>query len=165
MLIEKILVIIGLIVLVVYCRYTIWLNGNKIPESISYTSYIFREEFGITWPFTALCVISAVTLFPMWVGVTPDNYEFLSFISCAGMLFAGSTPLYKQDFEGVIHYTGGATAFVAAVIWLLCMRLYIPIGIIAVVGGVVTLMRPKNFAYVFEVIGYIAVASALLTNF
>ena len=106
----KILLIVGLIIFILYNAFFIWLNKG-VPESISETSYISKNKFGVTWPFTAICFISAVCIFPLWITVTPEFYQFVVFLSCSGMIFAGCSPLFKEKFEGTIHYTSGMVAF------------------------------------------------------
>ena len=116
---ELILAKIGLVAFILYTSFFFVINGNKTLESISSTSYISKEKFGTTLPFTLICVICSVCLFPLWVAVSPAYYQFLVFISCLGVMFAGSTPFFKQEFEGKIHYTSGIMAFIGGLTWLL----------------------------------------------
>ena len=155
MLFEYILAIVGLIGFIIYNICFTYINNNKTPQSISATSYISREEYGTSLPFVALCIIAAVFLFPLWIDKTPDEYQFLVFLSCAGMLFAGSTPLYRQEFESKVHYTGGAIAFVCGIAWLILMHCWISLASIAIVGGVWTLVERKSWTFIFEFVGYV----------
>lgn len=162
MLFEYILVIVGLIGFIIYNIYFTYLNDDKTPQSISATSYISRERWGTTLPFTGLCVISAICLFPLWIDKTDDNYQFLVFLACAGVLFAGSTPLYRQEFESKIHYTGGIIAFVCGLLWLILMHQWITLGAIAVIGGIWSLSDRKNYTFIFEFISYIAICLSVM---
>ena len=157
----KILLIIGLIIFILYNAFFIWLN-KEVPESISETSYISKNKFGVTWPFTVICLISAVCIFPLWVTVTPEFYQFVVFLSCAGMMFAGCSPLFKEKFEGTIHYTSGMVAFVAGLAWLILMGQWITLGLIALLGGIRTFFQKEKYTFIFEVISYIAVAITIL---
>lgn len=158
------LIIFGLCIFIYYNILFTVFNNDETPESISATSYISRELFDTTAPFTVLCISSAVCLFPLWVAVTPDIYQFLVFLSCMGMLFAGTTPLYKQEFEGKIHYTGGIIAFVCGLIWLILTHCWITLAAIVGLGGLWTIFDRKKYTFIFEFVSYIAVCLAVLTS-
>ena len=161
MIFELILAGVGLMIFIGYNILFTYLNGDETPRSISETSYMAHVRWHTTLPFTALCVISAVFLFPLWIDKTPDEYQFLVFLSCAGMLFAGSTPLYRQEFESKVHYTGGAIAFVCGIAWLVLMHCWISLISIAVVGGLWTLIKPKSWTFIFEFVGYVCLHIAV----
>lgn len=159
---EYILVIVGLIIFIVYNICFTYINDNKTPQSISATSYIANTIWGTTLPFTGLCITSAVCLFPLWIDKTEDNYQFFVFLACAGVLFAGSTPLYRQEFESKIHYTGGIIAFVCGLIWLILMHQWITLGLIGLIGGIWSLSDRKNYTFIFEVVSYIAICFSVM---
>ena len=162
MLFEYILVIVGLIGFIIYNICFTYINNNKTPQSISATSYISREKYGTSLPFVALCIIAAVFLFPLWIDKTPDEYQFLVFLACAGVLFAGSTPLYRQEFESKIHYTGGTIAFVCGLLWLILMHQWITLGLIGLIGGIWSLLDRKNYTFIFEFVSYIAICLSVM---
>ncbi len=157
----KILLIVGLIIFVLYNAFFIWLNKG-VPESISETSYISKNKFGVMWPFTAICFISAVCIFPLWITVTQEFYQFVVFLSCSGMIFAGCSPLFKEKFESTIHYTSGMVAFATGLAWLLLMGQWITLSLIALLGGIWTFFQKEKYTFIFEVISYIAVAMTIL---
>ena len=152
----------GIIIFVLYCIAAIVLNGWNLPESISATSYLSKDKFSTTAPFTIICIICAVCLFPAWIAVSPENLQFLTFLSCAGMLFAGSTPLYKEELASKVHYTGGIVAFVCGLLWLVFTSNWTTISVIAIIGTVWTYFNKKNYTFIFETIGYLSTAIAVL---
>lgn len=156
------LAIAGILLLTVYVIWMRKLNGNNLPESLSATSYISKENLGISLPFTLMCIICVVCLFPLWITVSKEIYQFLAFLSCAGILFAGSTPLYREEFESKIHYVSGITSFVCGILWLILSKCYVPLCLIAVIGGVWTLFDHKNYTFIFEYVGYLIVILTLL---
>lgn len=163
MLITKTVIVgIGLLIFISYVVFSISLNKWRLPESISATSYIFKDRFNVTWPFILLCIISAVFLFPLWVTVSPVTWQFLAFLSCAGILFAGSTPLYKEEFEGKIHYAGGITAFISGLLWLSFTSNWYSLIIIVLIGSLITIFSKKNYVFIFEVISYITMCLTVL---
>lgn len=157
----NILLIFGLVFFVLYNIQMVYLNKG-IPESISATSYLCKEKYGTTWPFTLLCIISAVCMFPLWVTLTPDFYQFLVFLSCSGMIMAGCSPLFKEKFEGIIHYTSGRIAFAAGLVWLILMGQWITLGVIGVIGGIWTLFQKDKYTFIFEDVSYIVIGILLL---
>lgn len=161
--VETIFLYVGLVFFILYNVFMTFVNNKEIPESISETSYISKEHFGTTIPFTALCIISAVCIFPLWILVSPVNFEFLVFLSCTGMMFAGTTPLFNQKFDGRIHYTSGIIAFISGIAWLLLTHNYITLGLIAIIGGIWTLFQKEKYTFIFEVVPYITLCITLLT--
>lgn len=152
----------GLTFFILYNIFFYGLNDWQIPESISATSYMSMDVFGTTFPFTLLCLISAITLFPSWIAVSPQMLQWLPFISCSGMIFAGSTPLFKGEFEGKIHNASGIVAFVAGMLWLVLTSNWITLGAIIAIGGIWTLFDYKNYTFIFEIISYIFLCVLIL---
>lgn len=161
---EVLLCFIGLGIFIAY-NIAMSIINNGIPDSISQTSYISKRIYGVTWPFTMICVLSGVCIWPLWISLSPEEYKFLVFIACAGVIYVGSTPLYKEDIQRKIHYTAGPIAFCAGLMWLLLMKLYIPLGAIAVIGGIWTAFQPSKCTFIFEVVSYVAICITLLFLF
>lgn len=158
----NILLIISCIVLIGYCLYMTVVNNKELPESISETSYISKNRYNTTLPFSILCFICAIGIFPLWVSISPENWQFLTFLSCGGMIFAGCTPLFKEEFESTIHYTSGIIAFISGLIWLCVTHNWLSISIICMLGTIFTLLKRKNYVFIFEIIGYLTIAGTLL---
>lgn len=155
----------GILIFILYAFYVCLLNDkyyNSLPESISATSYLFRDNFGTTWPFSFICFASAMFIFPQWMMVSPENYQFLGFLSCLGLSFAGTTPLYREKFERNIHYISGIVSFVCGLTWLILTGSWVSIAFIAVIGGLLTLLDKKNYVFFFEVTSYVVAALTLL---
>ena len=154
----------GIIIFVLYCISAIVLNDWTLPESISATSYLSKDKFSTTAPFTIICIICAVCLFPAWIMVSPEKLQFLTFLSCAGILFAGSTPLYKEELTSKVHYTGGIVAFICGLLWLVFTLNWITISTIAIIGTVWTYFSKKNYTFIFETVGYLSTAITILCH-
>lgn len=155
----------GILMFLLYAFITTTLNDKyygTIPGSISETSYLLRDNFGTTWPFSFICVVSAMCLFPQWVMVSPENLQFLTFISCLGLCFAGTTPLYHEQFHRKIHYISGMTSYAAGLLWLILTQSWISLIAIAVVGGLLTLLNKDKYIFFFEVVAYIVVCLTAL---
>jgi hypothetical protein len=99
----------------VFIIYTIYsIIKNDIPESLSATYYLWPK-----WVFPTLMTFSAFTLLPGWLEITEgENGQFLSFLSCAGLIAIGFVPDYKNDLgQFKIHiicaYLAVATALIS----------------------------------------------------
>ena len=158
-----ILLLTGCTVFVIYNILAWLLNGRETPESISSTSYLSKEKFGTTLPFTMICVVCSVCLLPAWISVSPTTWEFLTFLTCAGILFAGSTPLYREDLAKTVHYAGGIVAFVCGLLWLLATCQWISLAAITVIGGIWTLFEKSKYTWIFEFVGYLTVVLTVLS--
>ena len=63
-------------------------------------------------------ILPAVSLVPVWVGCSPDCIRCLAFLSCGGLMFVGTAPLFKEEFQGRVHYAGTVIAGTATVLWV-----------------------------------------------
>lgn len=160
---EQILLLITLVIFIIYNVYMTYLNGWKLPESISETSYISKERFGTTVPFSLMCILCIIGILPIWMLKSPEIWQFLVFFSCGGMLFAGATPLFKERFEAKIHYTSGIIAFTSGILWLCVTHYWLSIGTIISVSYICSVFNKSKFVFIYEVIGFIVIAITLLT--
>lgn len=143
------LIVLSLIVLI-YNGYV--LKNYGVPESLSETAYLFRFHGKSEWLFTYFCLIVAFILFPIWVSQTNENYQFLTFLSCGGMIFAGITPLFKEEFQKAVHYTSGIIAMIAYLAWMIWAKeYYVLFAEIALFANALVFDK-KNYTYYAEVI-------------
>lgn len=150
-----------LIITIAYNIYAISIN-HGIPESISVTSYIFQENGKKYYFFSIFCAIVAIILFPIWINISHENYQFLTFLSCMGIAFAGATPFFKEEFNKPIHYTAGIIAVTAYLIWMILSGFYTLLLIEGICIGIFILFDYKNFVYYVEIIGLIFLIGLLL---
>ena len=121
----------------------------EIPESISATAYIENRK---SWYFSIYSIGTGVLLLIPWIEATPETWQFLVFISCMGMIFAGTTPFFKSKFEAPIHYTSGAISIVTWIAWMLLVGNPWHLLICVVLYGVICAFNYKNWIYWAEVI-------------
>ena len=163
----QITVLVGLILFVLYNIGILVINHGKAPVSVSETSYILQQRLGKNYHFlfTAICAIVCFTFIPMWMEVTPDNLQFLVFLSCAGVLFAGATPFFRESFEKPIHYTSGIISAVAYILWFVLVgeANWLFFTLCAIVATSIAVWSTRVWLYFVEVYGLIALAIYLLT--
>lgn len=159
--IEVILLLISLVCFILYNVFVLMDFG--LPESISATSYLFKEKYNKHWLFSILCGIIVVGLFPLWVTLSVESYQFLVFLTCAGILFAGCTPLFREDLQKYVHYTSGIIAFISVVIWLIvCGHVLSIINIMLLCLALLSLFGFKYYVYFGEVVAYLMLIVILL---
>lgn len=110
------LYIISLIVLTIYIMYAVRMCG--VPWSLSDTYYQLKKRGRPAWLFQMAMIIPAMLLVPVWIDRSTDDLQFLAFLSCGGLMFVGTAPLFKEEFQSKVHYTGTAISGLAAILWL-----------------------------------------------
>lgn len=156
----EILLIINLIITVLYLTISC-LKTKQIPESISETSYIWESEckdkglWHTAYIFSIYCFITATLLFFPWLFQTPILFQFLSFLGCVGIIIAGLTPFFKEDYKGYIHYGGGMLALICWLVWMCVMSYWIPLLICILVFTILTLLKKDSYTFWAEVVGLI----------
>ena len=114
-----ILIIVSIAITVLYNSYII-IKYKKIPESLSETSYLLGGNKRY-W-FTGYCFIISFCLLPVLFTITLNNFLFLPFIFCGGLLFAGGSPLFRSGLDKPIHYIFSYLGFAAYIFYMIfCM--------------------------------------------
>lgn len=106
------------IVTLIYIVYN-WesLRKNKgYPETLSDTYYLWPK-----WVFPTVMTLVGFCLLPTWLDATEgSNLQFLSFMSCVGLIFVGCVPDFRNDKgQYKMHVICGYLAAGAALISLI----------------------------------------------
>lgn len=158
-----IFLIILFIITIIYNTYIIIKNKN-VPESISETSYIFHRLNGKYYLFTCYCFLVTIILLPIWLNFSNEDYQFLVFLSCSGILFAGITAFFKEDFQKTIHYTSGIIAVITYIIWLILSGFINLLIIEILLVLILIILNRKNYVYYTEIVGLIGLIFLLIFN-
>lgn len=108
-----------MLIFIAYNTITIKMFG--VPESISGTYYLLeerRKSYG--WFFTLFCLGTGFTLLPPWLDMTPESYQFSSFLTVAGLLFVGAAAQFKDVFTAKVHYSAAVICCVFSQVWCIC---------------------------------------------
>lgn len=91
---------------------------SGIPYSISETYYRINHK---KW-FTFVMLITAITLLPVALEYSPENNQFLIFLSVAGMGIVGLSPnfIYGEKSEQIAHYIGSGMLLIFSQCWVGC---------------------------------------------
>lgn len=139
---------ISLIILNIIYLTIASIKNKGIPESISATAYILKPYI-----FTAYCIVTTLLLLPYWVAVSKESLEYLCFLSCSGILFAGITPHFREDWHKTIHYAAGIVAILSCVIWMyLSGHKYLLLSELCLVS-MLSIINFDRFVFYAEVIG------------
>ena len=157
-----IILLAGIIFFTAYYAIVMKINDNDEPESLSATSYLWKGYIGQTWPFTLFCFVSALTILPIWLEKSSENLQFLVFLSCLGIMTAGTTPLFREKDERLIDYIGGYISFLCGVLWVILSNEYYVTWAIICIGSFWMLFDKLKYVYIFEVVAYLAIAVRLL---
>lgn len=107
------LTVLSLLLIVSYtigvCAYT-----RGIPYSISETYYKIKHRF---W-FAVATIGTAAMLIPAILEVTPEQYQFLAFLACVGMILTGAAPNFREGIEKKIHTAGAVMCLVFSQLWI-----------------------------------------------
>lgn len=107
-----VLVLISLLTLCIYIGVMVKRNG--IPSSVSDTFYSLKHKL---W-FGVSMIVSSFILLPAILEFTPEKYQFIAFLACAGMAMVGVSPNFKEDFERPIHVIGATMVLIFSQIWV-----------------------------------------------
>lgn len=86
-----------------------------IPSSISATFYKLRYK---AW-FTITMFLTAGLLMPVILVITPEDYQFVAFLACIGMMFVGVAPNFREGIDKKVHTTGAVLCILFSQVWVL----------------------------------------------
>lgn len=106
------MIVCSLIIIFSYLFYVVGRFG--IPNSISETYYLLGK---MGWLFQMTVLLVAFMVIPTLIDRSSINTQFLAFLACAGLAFVAAAPLFKEKFEGKIHYVGAGVCCGGLVLW------------------------------------------------
>lgn len=121
--------------------------AGGIPVSLSATYYLLGNR---GWLFQAFMVLTAATLFPVWVEHSGNGHEWMAFLACASLLFVASAPCFKLELEGKVHYTSAVVCCVCAVSWQLAEGLWDVTLWCAFIAGMLSLQERDKWCWWLE---------------
>lgn len=123
----NITIIIAITILVIY-TVTLCVVSKRIPNSLSQS--VFMLSPSASWIWTLVIGFVAVAVMPKMLEVSGDNWKFLAFLSCIGLIFVALCPLSqkKNSIQYQTHMIGAWMCAVSSQIlitvnntWLLLM--------------------------------------------
>lgn len=109
------LVVLSILVIALYTLACCF-KFHSVPNSISATFYRLNHPY----IFTLAMWATAGLLMPVVLEVSKEWSEWMAFLSCAGMMFVGAAPAFKQELEGKVHTAGAIICVAGSQLWVAC---------------------------------------------
>ena len=145
-----VLVIISLLIIASYTA-AVCIKQKGIPYSISATFYKLKHPY---W-FMAAMWSTAGLLMPAVLDISKPGTEFLAFLACAGMIFVGAAPNFKEEMEGKVHMSGAVICVVASQLWVGCTPFWwviIPVWMAYLIYTCIAIGKQKEGVFVYKFI-------------
>ena len=153
------LYILSMVILTMYIAYAVRVCG--VPWSLSDTYYQLKKRNCPAWLFQLAMIVPAMLLMPVWIGCSNGNFQFLAFLACGGLMFVGTAPLFKEEFQGKVHYTGTAVAGLATVLWTCLSGMWYLPAIAFPVAGLV-MLRHRKWLFWTEMAAFVCAYAGVL---
>lgn len=107
------MIILSLLCILFYIIYVVIKYG--IPHSLSATYYSLVHKV----IFSLVLAVSAGLILPTLLSITPDRFQFLTFLSIAGIMFVAAAPDYENDsLTDTIHTGSAIIALILSQVWV-----------------------------------------------
>lgn len=163
-----VLTIISISIFLIYLGFTFGIF-KRIPKSLSDTYYMYKEKkewLKFLFPIMIFCVSGL--LLPAWLDATEGStLQFLSFLTCASIMFVGASPNFKNvGIESKIHVISAIISAICAIAWcifvthtwyviLLCL-------IVMVILAFITKTLKTSYVFWLEMVAFSSLFVSLL---
>ncbi len=146
------LYLISLILLTAYIVYAVSVCG--LPWSLSDTYYQLKKRGRPAWLFQTAMILPAALLMPVWIEYSSESIQFLGFLACGGLMFVGSAPLFKEEFQSKVHYAGTGIAGLATILWVCLSGMWwLPIVAFPVAG--IIMLKYQRWLFFAEMAAFV----------
>lgn len=129
-----------------------------IPHSISDTYYLLEKR---GWLFQLALAATSFTALPMLIERSSESTQFLAFLACGGLLFVSAAPLFKLEFEGMVHYTSAVICCVGLVLWQVFNTSWIvPLVCFGLV--LIPMLRDRKYTWWMEIATIVSAYASLI---
>lgn len=141
------LVILSMLVMAAYTA-AVCIKAKGVPYSISATYYKLQHPY---W-FMAAMWVTAGLLMPAVLEASKLGTEFLAFLACAGMLFVGAAPNFREELEGKVHMSGAVVCVVASQLWVAfnCWWILLPVWGAYLTYTIISVSRQKQGVFLYK---------------
>ena len=131
-----------------------------IPKSLSMTYYLWKNKCNRGWLFCLMMYLVVALMMPAWITMSEgSNFQFLSFLAPAGILFVGSAPAFlSSDLENIVHQVSAYLAAAFSLLWIILVTPYwwiilVWVGIIAALAFFTKSVK-TSYIYWLEMIAF-----------
>lgn len=158
------LVLISFIVFVAYNIVSLILFG--VPKSLSETFYLYKEKYNCGWVFSVVLAVMAFTLMPAFIQISENNfywYAFLSFFTCAFIVFVAVAPHFKS-YESRIHTISALIAAFSGFLWCFLSIWIVPVLVIITMSFPIIGLWKTSKTYWLEMIAFFSVYYSVILS-
>lgn len=155
---------------VIYNAVVLLLFG--VPNSLSKTYYLFKERSNVLkCLFPSMMALLGVFLMPCWIEISEgSNFQFLSFLSAASLLFVAFAPAFLDSkMENIIHQVSAICCAVFAMLWIILVTPYWYVILIVltviVTLAIVTKTIKSGYIYWLEVIAFLSTFISIIAYY
>lgn len=146
---------------------------SEVPKSLSNTYYMFQEKKdGLKWLFPVLILVMVFTLMPAWIELSNgSNWQFLSFLCPASLLFVGAAPAFKSSsLENTVHTVAAMLSAFFGILWVLifCQAgIWILLAslLVIVILSLTTETVKSSYTFWLEMVAFLAVYVGVLISY
>lgn len=131
-----------------YSYIGILYSKHKI-DSISQSYYIVQPNY----IFSIWIILTSLLIFPTWVEFSPEQYQFLSFISIVFLIIVGISPRYLGDDKKIHTISAIATCVISIIYTIITQGYYILILLLLLIV-ILKLLKVNNFLFWLETIAF-----------
>lgn len=155
------LYLMSLLLLIVYITYAVRVCG--VPWSLSDTYYQLKKRNRPAWLFQLAMIVPAVLLMPVWIECSSENTQFLAFLACGGLMFVGTAPLFKEEFQSRVHYAGTIIAGLATILWICLSGMWYLPAVTFTIAGII-MLRYQKWLFWAEMAAFVCAYVGLLIS-
>lgn len=117
-------IIIAAIIYLLYNSAAISIFG--IPPSLSETFYLYKNKWNCGYVFPIMMYVVVAFMLPAWLTMSEgSNFQFLSFLAPASLLFVGTAPAFKSsNLENAVHSVSAIFAAICSLLWVIIVTPY-----------------------------------------
>lgn len=140
------MIILFIISFLICFGYSAFVYATFNVSSISESFYMFeKKKSGLGVLFWGWSTVTALTLLPLWLEVTPEGFQFLAFLSSVSLIAVGCVPKYRDE-HSKLHPLFTGLSLILAIIWSsLIGMIIVPILCLFLTALVIFLFNIKRF--------------------
>jgi hypothetical protein len=162
------LTIISLSIFLLYVGISL-LVFKEIPTSLSNTYYMYKDiKDWLKYLFPIMMFSISGLLLPSWLDATEgSNLQFLSFLTCASIMFVGAAPNFKGvSIENRVHTISAIIAAICSMLWCIFVvgSWGIILGYLILILGLSLITKTLKTSYTFwlEMVAFLSLYTSLL---
>lgn len=156
----------AVLIFLIYNAVALSLFG--VPKSLSMTYYLFKERSNsFKYLFPGMIVTICMLLIPSWIELSDgSNFQFMSFLSPAALMFVGFTPAFNDgDMYKTIHNIAAYTCATFAMLWIILVTpfwyvILIVLGVM-IIAAIATNSWKTSYVYWLEMVAFVSLFIAI----